>query len=399
MHRRHLKRYADVLLWGLAKARTRPFLPGDIVVVRFDPAATELAEVLFERLMHLRVHPLPRANPTAIMEAAFFSHGDEDQISFRPPGERRLFEKLNGSIVLHAPESLTHLAGVDPGPIAKAAVARKPLRDIMERRESAGHLGWTLCTYPTQALADQAGLSLSEYTDQVVKACFLHRKSPVDHWESIFSRAQHIKRRLQALPIRRLHIESRNVDLRVVPGDRRKWLGVSGRNIPSFEIFLSPDWRGTTGIYYADQPSYRNGNRVAGVRLEFRDGVLHNATAREGQAFLMHQIGMDAGAGRVGEFSLTDRRFSKINRFMANTLFDENYGGRFGNCHIALGSSYASSFDGEAAEMSRRRKRLLGFNDSALHWDLVNTERKRVTAELSTGGRKVIYENGEFAKW
>lgn len=399
MSRKQLERYADVLLWGLDKARRDPFRPGDIVLIRFDTAAEELAEVLFARLLDRGMHPLQRANPTPAMETAFYDRGSDDQLAFRPPGERRMLERLNGSILLYAPRSLTHLAGAPPDSIGRAAVARKPLRDILERRESSGHLGWTLCAFPTQALAEAAGLSLSRYTDQVVKACFLHRKEPLKQWETIFTRAQGIKRRLQSLPVRRLRIESATVDLQIVPGRRRRWLGLSGRNIPSFEIFLSPDWRGTEGVYYADQPSYRNGNRVKGVRLEFRDGTLKRASATEGEAFFKRQIAMDEGAGRVGEFSLTDRRFSRIDRFMANTLFDENYGGRYGNCHIALGSAYASSYDGDAKRMSRRRKQDLGFNDSALHWDLVNTEKKRVTADLAGGGRRVVYEDGEFAEW
>jgi len=87
----------------------------------------------------------------------------------------------------------------------------------------------------------------------------------------------------------------------------------------------------------------------------------------------------------VGEFSLTDRRFSRIDRFMANTLFDENYGGAHGNCHIALGSSYGNTYAGDPRRLTATLKDKLGFNDSALHWDFVNTEKKRVTAILATG--------------
>ena len=105
---------------------------------------------------------------------------------------------------------------------------------------------------------------------------------------------------------------------------------------------------------------------------------------------------MDRGAARIGEFSLTDRRFSRIDRFMADTLFDENFGGKFGNCHIALGSSYADTYAGDPALLTKELKQKLGFNDSALHWDLVNTEDKTVTAHLTTGERIVIYENGRF---
>lgn len=105
---------------------------------------------------------------------------------------------------------------------------------------------------------------------------------------------------------------------------------------------------------------------------------------------------MDKGANKVGEFSLTDRRFSRINRFMANTLFDENYGGRYGNCHLALGSSYSDSYTGDPGRLTPAAKKKLGFNDSALHWDLVNTEKKRVAARLASGKKIVIYENGIF---
>ena len=105
---------------------------------------------------------------------------------------------------------------------------------------------------------------------------------------------------------------------------------------------------------------------------------------------------MDKGADKVGEFSLTDKRFSKINRFMANTLYDENYGGHYGNCHIALGASYSNTYAGDGKRLNPARKRQLGFNESALHWDLVNTEKKRVSAHLKSGKALVIYENGRF---
>jgi aminopeptidase len=105
---------------------------------------------------------------------------------------------------------------------------------------------------------------------------------------------------------------------------------------------------------------------------------------------------MDNGSNKLGEFSLTDRRFSKIDKFMANTLFDENYGGEYGNCHVALGSSYSDTFDADPSTLTESRKVALGFNDSALHWDLVNTEKKRVTASLKGGARQVIYEDGQF---
>ncbi|MGD8771357.1 MAG: aminopeptidase, partial [Desulfobacterales bacterium] len=118
--------------------------------------------------------------------------------------------------------------------------------------------------------------------------------------------------------------------------------------------------------------------------------------ARKGENFVVKQLSMDRGANKLGEFSLTDKRFSRINTFMANTLFDENYGGKNGNCHVALGASYTDTYDGNSKELTKEKKKALGFNDSALHWDLVNTEKKRVVAYLASGKKVTIYENGKF---
>jgi aminopeptidase len=81
---------------------------------------------------------------------------------------------------------------------------------------------------------------------------------------------------------------------------------------------------------------------------------------------------------------------------MADTLFDENFGGKYGNCHLAIGSSYSDTYAGNPADLTESMKKKLGFNDSALHWDLVNTEDKTVTAHLESGVKKVIYEGGIF---
>jgi aminopeptidase len=391
-----LERYADVLLWGLKTARTGPIKKNETILIRFDLPAVRLCEILYARLLEMGLNPIQRLGLTPVMEKSFYTLSTGKQLLFQPPGEETLFAHLNGSIYLHAPVSITHLSDVDPAKIGKATVARKYLRDILDRREEQGLFSWTLCTLPTPELAHHAGLDLEAYTTQIITACFLNRKDPVRHWREIFRMAKTIKDKLNRLPVAYFHIESANIDLKITPGEKRKWIGISGHNIPSFELFLSPDWRGTSGIYYADQPSYRSGNYVRGVRLEFKKGKAVSIRAEQGEDFVKKQLSMDTGAGRLGEFSLTDKRFSKINTFMANTLFDENYGGKFGNCHVALGSSYSDTFDGNPAELIPSLKEALGFNSSALHWDLVNTEKKRVVAHLNTGEKAVIYENGLF---
>ncbi|HOL04533.1 MAG TPA: aminopeptidase [Syntrophorhabdaceae bacterium] len=391
-----LNKYAHVLIWGLKTARKGRFKKHDIILLQYEMPATGLAEVLYERLLQLGMNVVQRMGLTYRMEHSFYKVGDKKQLVFIPPGERQLYEGINGRIFLRAPQSLTHLKDIDPVKIGKVLVSRKFLRDILDERENRGVYSWTLCTYPTQELAKQAKITVQEYTDQVIKACYLDYDNPVDQWKEIHKNVTSIKRWLNSLKIKYLFIESKNMDLRITPGEKRLWKGVSGHNIPSFEIFSSPDWRGTEGVYYANLPSFRSGNYVEDVRLTFKKGSVVEVEATTGKAFVEKQLKMDEGAKRVGEFSLTDRRFSRIDRFMADTLFDENFGGEFGNCHLAVGSSYADTFDGDPKEMTKEMKKKMGFNDSALHWDMVNTEDKTVTAQLTTGKKLIIYEKGMF---
>ncbi len=393
---KQLEKYVDALWWGLTTARTKPYEKGDVIMIRYEAEALPLAELVFKKLIDEGMNPVPRLSLTPSMEKSFYGAGNDDQITFITPGDEELNKNLNGLIALLAPSSLTHLADVDPARIGKSAVARKFIRDIMEVREQEGELGWTLCSYPTKAMAESAGLSLEEFSAQIVKACYLDDEDPAARWNDVFNKATEVKDWLNGLDIESYRIVSDGMDLTVLHGETRQWIGVSGHNIPSFELFISPDWRGTSGVFYADQPSFRSGNYVEGVRLTFKDGVVTDISAKQGEDFVKKQLAMDPGASRLGEFSLTDRRFSRIDKFMANTLYDENYGGEFGNSHVAVGASYADTYAGDQTKLDAELKEKLGYNTSALHWDLVNTLDKTVYTKLKDGREIVIYAKGEF---
>ena len=363
---KQLERYAQVLIWGLKTARRKRFKSGDTVVIRFDADALPLAEHLHAILVSARLNPIIRLNPTANMQRRFYELAKPSQLDFVAAGKTQFARDIQGSISLLAPASLTHLAGIDARKIGRTLKSHRGIKEILNKREAIGDFSWTLCVYPTQALAKHAGISLKQYSQQIGRACFLDKKEPVTHWRQIHRRAQRIKQWLARMDIDRLEIESARTHLTVFPGQMRQWVGVTGRNIPSFELFISPDWRLTQGVFFADQPSFRNGNHVKDVRFEFVDGRLKRIAAAQGESFLKDQLALDSGASRLGEFSLTDKRFSRINRFMANTLFDENFGGRNGNSHIAVGSSYSNTFAGDPAKLTAAKKRRLGFNESAL---------------------------------
>jgi len=392
-----LEKYADVLIWGLETARHKPFKQHDTILLRYEIPGLPLAEAVYRKLLEKKWNVIPRALTTPVMEKDYFNLSDKAMRTFVGTWDKNLYENLNGNIFISAPSSLTHLRDVEPKRMNEVAIARKSLKRIIESRDEKGLFGWTLCTYPTDELAKQAKLSLKEYTAQIEKACFLNTKDPVGTWKEIFNNSMEIKKWLNSLAIESLHMESKSCDLVITPGEKRKFIGISGHNIPSFEIFTSPDWRGTEGRFFADQPSFRSGNYVSAVALEFKKGKVISSKAGSGEKFLREMLAMDQGARQVGEFSLTDRRFSKIDTFMADTLFDENFGGKHGNSHIAVGSSYSDTFTGNPATLTETMKKNLGFNDSAHHWDLVNTEDKTVRAHLKGGKTIILYEKGMFA--
>ncbi len=388
--------YADVLVWALRTSRAVPFKNGELVLLRFDVDAVPLAEAVYAALMDAHLHPLPQAAPTSFMQALHFGNSSFGQLTFAQPGIDELHKAAAGVITILAPADLGHLQEVDPHAIAQGEKAEAKDLAVLDRRRRAGLLGSTACLYPTEALAQASGMDLDEYATRLARACLLFEPDPVSQWKRVKKELADIAKWLDGLHIERLHVEGEHLDLKLRPGDKRRFVGVTGRNIPGFELYLAPDWRTVEGVYHANQPSIRWGRIVDKARLEFHGGIAVEATAEHGGSFLAGCLSGDAGARRVGEFSLTDKRISRVERFMAHTLLDENCGGEWGNCHIALGGASAASFAGPPQELTAERAEELGFNASSLHWDLVNTEPKRVTATLTGGGRRAIYENGQF---
>jgi aminopeptidase len=267
---------------------------------------------------------------------------------------------------------------------------------MREQKEQQGKLSWSLCLYGTQSMADEAGLSLEEYWEQIIEACYLREEDPVAKWKTVQEEIERIKDKLDALQIDKLHIKGADVDLQVLIGENRKWLSGGGKNIPSFEIFTSPDWRGTTGSIHFNQPLYYSGKRIAGVSLTFENGVVIASSATENEDALKEMIAQE-NANKVGEFSLTDKRHSKITRFMATTLFDENMGGANGNTHIALGNAYKDTFTGDMSKVSEEEWAAMGYNSCPkVHTDIISTTDRTVTATLRNGDQKVIYKEGQF---
>ncbi|MEA2155546.1 MAG: aminopeptidase [Solirubrobacteraceae bacterium] len=353
-------RFADLLAGYCLEVE-----PGQEVIVRSTTLAEPLLLECQRAILERDAWPLLRVElPGAT--AAFHRHALDRHVDGFPEVSWAEARKAQASIAIQAPENTRALAGIDPARLARAARARKPLRDQALKRRWCGTL------WPTHAGAQQAGMSLAAFEAFVERALFLDQPDPVRAWGELRAFQDTLIEHLRGA--RELRIEADGTDVTLnVKG--RTWVNSDGkRNMPSGEVFTGPHEASANGRIRFGVPSSPAGIDVAGVDLEFRDGLVVAAAAERGDDYLQRALATDDGARRLGEIGI-GTNFG-IDRAIGATLFDEKIGG---TVHLALGRSYPET----GAK-----------NESALHWDLI--------CDLRPGGRlsadgETIMQDGRFA--
>lgn len=389
-----LEKYADVLI-NFALNKGEGIKEGEVVELVVPEIAKPILKPLYKAALKAKAQPIIKFLPDD-MEDTIYKYGSDKQLKFFP--EKLLKGKIdtvNHMVAIIANKNPTALKDVDPKKLMMAQEVMKPYKEWRDEKENKGDFSWTLCLYGTPANAKEANLTQEEYWDEIIKACYLNEENPSQKWKEINTEIQRVCKELTNMQIDKVHLEAEGTDLWVKIGDKRKWLGGRGNNIPSFEVFTSPDWRGTNGTVQFTEPLYRYGNLITDVKLELKDGIVTNYQASSNQE-LLDEIFKVENANKIGEFSLTDGRLSKITKFMAETLFDENVGGPQGNTHLAIGSSFDDTYDGDASTLNDEIRDELGFNKSIIHIDIVATSKRKVTAYQKNGEEKVIYQDGKF---
>jgi len=394
-----LEKYADVLV-NFALGGGAGIKKGEVVnVVVYEYAKELLLEVrraIWKAGGHVLTDYRPDSGDRMPFDRDFYTRASPEQIKYFPSKYLKgLIDEIDHTMFLISETDKNALKGINPQKMLKRGVAFQPFMEWRNEKENRGKYTWTIALYGTPAMAKEAGLSLKEYWDQIIKACYLDKKDPVAEWKKVYKQIEGTRAKLNKLPIEKLHVEGKDVDLWVLLGENKRWMGGSGRNIPSFELFTSPDWRGTEGWIRFNQPLYRYGNIIKGIELWFEKGKVVKSKATQNEKLLKEMIKTE-GADKIGEYSLTDRRHSRITKFMAETLFDENVGGAEGNTHLALGNSYHDCYDGDPSKPSKKEWKRLGFNDSSVHTDIISTTKRKVTAHLVNGSERVIYKDGQF---
>ncbi len=401
-----LKKYANVLV-NFALGMGKGIKKGDVVRLSANESAKPLFMAVCNAIVDAGGHVLSHYAPdeengdmrrNASTSRYFYQHASKAQLEFFPAKYLRgVVDQMDHSLYLLADKDMHLMDGIDPKKMMTRGMAMKPFTDWRHEKEWKGKFTWSIAMYGTPAMAKEAGLSEKEYWNQIIKACFLDYENPIKRWKEVYAEIEKYKNRLNALTpkIDRLHAVGPDMDLWIRVGEKRNWLAGRGVNMPSFEIFTSPDWRGTEGWIKLNQPLYRYGSKITGIELEFKNGKVVKSKAKTNEKLLKEMIATP-GADRLGEYSLTDKRHSRITRFMAETLYDENVGGPYGNTHIALGMSYRDTFRGDVSKLTTKQAEALGFNDSSVHTDVISTTRRTVTAHLKDGSTKTIYKDGQF---
>ncbi len=344
--------------------------PGDRVLIEGASLAEPLLKAVYARVLQAGGHPLMNAAPAG-MEELLFRYASDEQLQYIHQPRKLITETYEVRISIGGENNTRSLTNVDPSKMVLREKAHTELMKIFMKRSAAGELRWTFALFPTNAYAQDAEMSLSEYEDFAYGACLPDMNDPVGYWRRFSEQQQKIVDWLKGKE--QVHVIGPETDLLLsIAG--RAFINCDGRyNMPDGEIFTGPVEDSIEGHAYFSYPAIEGGREVVGVRLRFEHGRVVKASAEKNEEFLLKTLDTDEGSRRVGEFAIGTNE--GITRATRQILFDEKINGSF---HMALGAGYPETGSK---------------NESAVHWDLVSDLRHG--GEIHVDG-ELLYKNGQF---
>lgn len=300
----------------------------------------------------------------------FYENASGAQLDHVSPLYKLAMDEFDGFIKIMAPFNLNEERDVDSEKINRHREALSPVLKSYFERTATRDLKRNTCLYPTQASAQEAGMSLEQYEHFVHTACRLYDKDPAQSWRNVGKFQQNIVDFLN----KRTDFTYKGENFEISFNTKgRKWINSDGKtNMPSGEVYTSPVENSVNGTVHFSYPGIYMGNEVEGVTLWVKDGLIEKWEAKKGKAFL-DKIFALKGARRFGEAAIgTNENIQKITK---NILFDEKMGG---SIHMAIGQSYLQCG---------------GKNESSIHWDMITDMKNQ--GEIFADG-ELVYKNGKF---
>lgn len=344
--------------------------PGEWVGVLGEVSALPLVRAVYEQVLAAGGNPSLMLTDEYLTRQ-FARYANDAQIEWLDPSQNVYYDNADVYIRCGAVGNTRANTSIDAKRLQKIQAARRPWLDTRMRRAAEGAMKWVGTLYPTEGLAQEAGMSLEEYADFVYGACFADREDPVGEWRRMGAVQQ---QKIDWLKGKKdVRLSGPNIDLKLSIADRVFINAAGERNMPDGEIFTGPVEDSVNGWVRFTYPSIVQGRAVSGIELKFVDGKVVEASAKENEDLLYAQLDADASSRYLGEFAI-GTNFG-IDRFTGSILFDEKIGGTI---HMAIGAGYPDTGSK---------------NRSSVHWDMICDMRH--DSEIHVDG-DLFYRNGQF---
>ncbi|MGZ8716783.1 MAG: aminopeptidase [Gaiellaceae bacterium] len=392
-----LDRYADLIVSVGANVQ-----PGQVLAIEALPEAQPLVAALARAAYGRGARFVEVQYFDAELKRIRAQQAPADSLEWVPPwlGERIVglgdLDAARIVLVPLVPPGL--LDGVDPG---RAGLDRLPgLKETFKTIDDRS-IAWTLSPFPTRSWAqvvypDEApDEALEQLWQDVVHVCRLDEPDPARAWNERIDQIWQVARRLDALDLDALHFVGPGTDLTVglLPSSRFAKEGGASHtrtgvrhvpNIPTEEVYTTPDPERTSGFVTATKPLDVAGSLVSGLRIRFEAGRAVEIDADANAETLRARCAADDGASRLGEVALVDRdsRVGRLGRTFFTTLLDENAAS-----HLALGDGYSAPI-GDPADLPR-------INTSTVHVDfMIGSDEVEVTGTTKAGATVPVMRGG-----
>jgi len=284
------------------------------------------------------------------------------------------------------------------------------LRNVVRHRVASNGVQFCIAPVPNTLWARSLFKDLDEkdaikaFWKTIFRLCYMTKdEDPVSTWNDHQTRILTQRNKLNNLKIRELRFRnSLGTDLTIGLNERARWNGgadvAQGKktysaNIPSEEVFTSPDRKSVNGKVVSSRPLYLAGRVIENFTLTFAEGKVTKIEAGRNKKLLEDLIATDEGSSYLGEVALVEAssNISQSGLLFYNTLLDENAA-----CHLALGKGFASSIEGARATPDETWTKA-NLNNSAIHVDFMfGTPDLEISAVTSDGSTIQLFAHGDF---